>query len=311
VVRIEPRARDADCDSGHGARQLRKRHVPPAWRRIPLLPARRPLLRAHRGSGRQARRLRDRLHLRRLPAAAIPDRLPRRPLPGAVDRLGLAPEGEGWAALVPPATRAPGRPQGCAALDRQLQNWALQCAECHSTNLRKGYDAASHTYRSTFSEINVACEACHGPGSRHVAWASGAKPPYPAQGRHRAATTRQPLVRGVEVSRRRRPRRRARQALRPCRHERLRRLPRAPIDPERRAQARRSTRRQPPAGDAHRPQLPRRWPAAGRGLCLGLLPAEPDAAERRHLHGLPRAALAADPRQGQRPLQPLPQRRPT
>ncbi len=62
------------------------------------------------------------------------------------------------------------------------QNWALQCAECHSTNLRKGYDAASHTYRSTFSEINVACEACHGPGSRHVAWAAGAKPPYPAQG---------------------------------------------------------------------------------------------------------------------------------
>jgi hypothetical protein len=43
------------------------------------------------------------------------------------------------------------------------QNWALQCAECHSTNLRKGYDAASHSYRSTYSEINVACEACHGP----------------------------------------------------------------------------------------------------------------------------------------------------
>ena len=62
------------------------------------------------------------------------------------------------------------------------QNWALQCAECHSTNLRKGYDAASNTYRTTFSEINVACEACHGPGSRHVAWAAGAKPPYPAQG---------------------------------------------------------------------------------------------------------------------------------
>ena len=51
------------------------------------------------------------------------------------------------------------------------QNWNLQCAECHSTNLKKGYDAAGNTYKTTFSEINVACEACHGPGSRHVEWA--------------------------------------------------------------------------------------------------------------------------------------------
>jgi predicted CXXCH cytochrome family protein len=57
-------------------------------------------------------------------------------------------------------------------------NWALQCAECHSTNLRKGYDAASQTYRTTFSEINVACETCHGPASAHVNWAKQAKSPY-------------------------------------------------------------------------------------------------------------------------------------
>lgn len=60
------------------------------------------------------------------------------------------------------------------------QNWAMQCAECHSTDLRKGYDAASQTYNTTFAEINVACEACHGQGSRHVAWAGRAKPPYRA-----------------------------------------------------------------------------------------------------------------------------------
>jgi predicted CXXCH cytochrome family protein len=58
------------------------------------------------------------------------------------------------------------------------QNWNLQCAECHSTNLRKGYDAASHSYKTTYSEINVACESCHGPGSRHVEWAKQAGPPY-------------------------------------------------------------------------------------------------------------------------------------
>jgi len=61
------------------------------------------------------------------------------------------------------------------------QNWNLQCAACHSTNLKKGYDAASNTYKTTFSEINVACEACHGPGSRHVEWAKQARPPYASQ----------------------------------------------------------------------------------------------------------------------------------
>ncbi len=49
------------------------------------------------------------------------------------------------------------------------QNWNLQCAECHSTHLEKNYDPAGREYRTTWSEINVACEACHGPGERHVA----------------------------------------------------------------------------------------------------------------------------------------------
>jgi len=51
------------------------------------------------------------------------------------------------------------------------QNWNYMCAECHSTNLKKNYDLKSDTYNTTWSEINVSCEACHGPGSRHVAWA--------------------------------------------------------------------------------------------------------------------------------------------
>ena len=58
------------------------------------------------------------------------------------------------------------------------QNWNLQCAACHSTNLKKGYDAASKTYKTTFSDINVACESCHGPASRHLEWAKQAKAPY-------------------------------------------------------------------------------------------------------------------------------------
>ena len=55
------------------------------------------------------------------------------------------------------------------------QNWNMQCAECHTTNLHKGYDATSNSYKTTFSEINVSCEACHGPGSLHVEWANAGK----------------------------------------------------------------------------------------------------------------------------------------
>ncbi len=56
------------------------------------------------------------------------------------------------------------------------QNWNFMCAECHSTNLQKGYDAPTNTYKTTWSQIDVGCEACHGPGSRHVSWAEARKP---------------------------------------------------------------------------------------------------------------------------------------
>lgn len=59
---------------------------------------------------------------------------------------------------------------------RPSQNWNFMCAECHSTHLQKNYDAATRSYRTTWSEIDVACEACHGPGSRHAAWGRTARP---------------------------------------------------------------------------------------------------------------------------------------
>jgi tetratricopeptide (TPR) repeat protein len=52
-----------------------------------------------------------------------------------------------------------------------MQNWNYMCAECHSTKLEKNYLAAEDRYETAWSEIDVACEACHGPGSEHVAWA--------------------------------------------------------------------------------------------------------------------------------------------
>jgi tetratricopeptide (TPR) repeat protein len=50
------------------------------------------------------------------------------------------------------------------------QRWNTMCADCHSTDLRKNYDNDSKVFNTTFSEINVACEACHGPSSEHVAF---------------------------------------------------------------------------------------------------------------------------------------------
>jgi Flp pilus assembly protein TadD len=51
------------------------------------------------------------------------------------------------------------------------QNWNFMCAECHSTGLRKSYDAAKDQYATTWTEISVGCEACHGQGSNHATWA--------------------------------------------------------------------------------------------------------------------------------------------
>lgn len=50
-------------------------------------------------------------------------------------------------------------------------NWNYMCAECHSTNVDLGYDIDSDSFNTTFSEISVGCEACHGAGSVHVAQA--------------------------------------------------------------------------------------------------------------------------------------------
>ena len=55
---------------------------------------------------------------------------------------------------------------------RMAQNWNYMCAECHSTNLLKNYDRKEGTYATSWTDIAVACESCHGPGSEHLAWAN-------------------------------------------------------------------------------------------------------------------------------------------
>ena len=53
----------------------------------------------------------------------------------------------------------------------RYQRWNAMCADCHSTRVAKNYDAESDSYATTWHEIDVGCQACHGPGSEHLEWA--------------------------------------------------------------------------------------------------------------------------------------------
>ncbi len=94
---------------------------------------------------------------------------------GRYQALGLAWDtrakesgGQRWYPLYPGQSIAAGDPLHWTGRD---QNWNFMCAGCHSTGVQKNYDAASATYATSFAEVDVGCEACHGPGSRHIAWA--------------------------------------------------------------------------------------------------------------------------------------------
>jgi predicted CXXCH cytochrome family protein len=49
------------------------------------------------------------------------------------------------------------------------QIWNVTCVNCHATNLAKNFDPATKTYATTWTEMGIGCEACHGPGAAHVA----------------------------------------------------------------------------------------------------------------------------------------------
>ena len=51
--------------------------------------------------------------------------------------------------------------------------WNFQCAECHSMDLQKGWHPVESRYETAWAEVSVGCEACHGPGAAHLAWAKG------------------------------------------------------------------------------------------------------------------------------------------
>ena len=76
--------------------------------------------------------------------------------------------GQRWFHLYPDEKLQPGSLLHWTGRD---QNWNYQCADCHTTDLKKNFDLSTNTFATTWASLGVTCEACHGPGSRHVAWA--------------------------------------------------------------------------------------------------------------------------------------------
>lgn len=77
--------------------------------------------------------------------------------------------GQRWFTLYPGVTIAHTDPLHWTG---RMQNWNFMCAECHVTGFEKNYDATHDRFDSKWAELGVGCEACHGPGAAHVAWAN-------------------------------------------------------------------------------------------------------------------------------------------
>ena len=84
--------------------------------------------------------------------------------------------GQRWFPLYPDEKLQPGSLLHWTGRD---QTWNYQCADCHTTDLKKNFNLSTNTYATTWANLGVTCEACHGPGSRHVAWAKNHAGPAP------------------------------------------------------------------------------------------------------------------------------------
>ena len=86
-------------------------------------------------------------------------------LPLAWDARAIRDGGQRWFHLYPGQIVAHGDPLHWTGRE---QNWNFMCADCHTTGLKKNYEPSTDTFTTTWAALGVTCEACHGPGSRHV-----------------------------------------------------------------------------------------------------------------------------------------------
>ena len=173
------------------------------------------------------------------------------------------------------------------------QTWNYMCADCHSTNVHKNFDLAGNTYTTTWTDVDVACEACHGPGSRHVAWSRSqqAASPLPAEVHDGLVAWLNAADRGTwamneqtGIARRTEPPRSS--AVTGC----LRRLSHQAKGDRRGQHGGDAASRPLDASAARARPVPCRRADRRRSVRGRLIHPEPDVRCRRHLHQLPRPA---------------------
>ena len=86
-------------------------------------------------------------------------------LPVAWDARPKAEGGQRWYAL-----------ESDLEWDHPGFTWNTSCADCHSTGLKKNYDALSQQFDTQWDEINVSCASCHGNADGHRRWLQDGKP---------------------------------------------------------------------------------------------------------------------------------------
>ena len=98
------------------------------------------------------------------------------PEPGRTQAFDVAwdVEGRRWYPLWPDQAAPPGDGFHWTG---PYKSWEARCAECHATGYSRNYRPETRTYAPELAEIGVGCEACHGPGSAHVAWAEDGEGP--------------------------------------------------------------------------------------------------------------------------------------
>lgn len=50
----------------------------------------------------------------------------------------------------------------------KVQVWNSNCFGCHASGEKKGFDPATKTYQTTWTDFGTGCERCHGPGGAHA-----------------------------------------------------------------------------------------------------------------------------------------------
>jgi len=104
-------------------------------------------------------------------------------LSDAAGRMGRAHERGGRAALVSPLSERPDGPHRSTALGRTLSKLEPAMRRVPLDEPEKGVRRREqHVQDDIQRDLMVACEACHGPASRHNEWAKTAKPPYSKDG---------------------------------------------------------------------------------------------------------------------------------